>query len=317
MHRNNISCEDDVLVMNLGFPRVLIPKSLQKETLKQIHKGHWGIVRVKQFAKRYCILPGIDRDLEKYAQDYQIGISLLSPRFHTYFNRVHIDFLVPFKGFMWLIAVDANSYFPFVMKMNGFSTSNMVNALKSIFALEGIPKTLVSDNGPSPPYHTESNGQAKRFFQTFKNSISISMDAGRSLDDALFDFFISHRSTPIDGGATPELMHGRQMRCKLEACLSKPSTFEHQTSKFKKGQRLWVSMYDNPKKWIEGEIISDRQKTIAYKDGKRRIDQASKPSGIYQRSNKDLQELEKKLVQEPLRRSARLREESLKFHRGM
>ncbi|KII69456.1 Pol polyprotein [Thelohanellus kitauei] len=219
--------------------------------------------------------------------------------------------------------------------MNGFSTSNTANALVYSFALEGIPKTLVSGNGPqftsthfrdfrsdygiehvlSSPYHPESSGQAQRFVQTFKNSISRSMDGGRSLDDALFDFFISYRSPPIDGGTIPsELMHGRQMRCKLVACHSKPFMFEHQISKFKKGQCLW----------------SDRQKTIAYKDGKRRIDPAPKqvkarfPSIDNQEveveftsdQTKTVQEPDRMLIQEPLRRSTRLREKNLKFHRG-
>lgn len=55
INRNNISCEDSVLVMNRGFPRVIIPQKLKEPILRLIHKGHWGIVRGKQLARRYCI----------------------------------------------------------------------------------------------------------------------------------------------------------------------------------------------------------------------------------------------------------------------
>ncbi|KII72986.1 hypothetical protein RF11_08161 [Thelohanellus kitauei] len=63
-NRSSITLEDDILVLNTGFTRVVIPKYLQVDSLKIIHKGHWGIVRGKQLARRYCSWPEIDRDIE-------------------------------------------------------------------------------------------------------------------------------------------------------------------------------------------------------------------------------------------------------------
>ncbi|KII71023.1 hypothetical protein RF11_12603 [Thelohanellus kitauei] len=245
-HQNNISCEDDVLVMNLGFPRVVIPMSLQEETMKQIHEGHWGIVRAKRFAGRYYIGPCIDRNMEN--MDFTPW-----PKVSHTFDRVHIDFLGPFIGFMWLLTVEVYPQFLFILKMNVFSTN-------------GIPKTLDSDGGLefasthfrdfctefgiehvfSPPYHPESNGQAERIDARKTNALQV---GGLSLKD--LNVQTSHLE--IQKGHMP-----------LSKDVRQPEEM------------------DNGRNYQD-----DRNPTIAYIDGEIRNNPAPKPSEIDQRSNKD------------------------------
>lgn len=124
--------------------------------LKKIHEDHWGIVRAKQLARRYCIWQGIDQDIEKMLKACAACAknSKLTNRAYTSwpltsfpFEHVHVEFCGPFKDYVWLILMDSYSKFPFAVKMNGISTFQTITALRSIFALEGIPKTHVSDNG--------------------------------------------------------------------------------------------------------------------------------------------------------------------------
>ena len=59
------------------------------------------------------------------------------------------------------------------------------------------------------PYHPATNGQAERFIQTFKRSMS---KASLPVDDALQEFLMQYRRTPLDTGQSPsQLLHGRQI----------------------------------------------------------------------------------------------------------
>ena len=93
---------------------------------------------------------------------------------------------------MYLIVVDAYSKWPEVIRMSSStSTSETIKVLLSLFARHGLPNKLVSDNGPqftsdefkefmlncgilhikTAPYHPQTNGEAERFVQTFKNFV--------------------------------------------------------------------------------------------------------------------------------------------------
>jgi transposase InsO family protein len=63
-------------------------------------------------------------------------------------QRVHIDFAVPFLGTIFLIVVDAYSKWPEVVPMTTTSTTKTIEELRSMFARYGIPDQIVSDNGP-------------------------------------------------------------------------------------------------------------------------------------------------------------------------
>ncbi|KII72154.1 Retrovirus-related Pol polyprotein [Thelohanellus kitauei] len=185
------------------------------------------------------------------------------------------DFLGPFKGYIWLILVDAYSHFPFVVKMSGFSSLLTIAALKGIFAIEGLPETIVSDNGKqfvsaefanfcnrnnikrvlSPPYHPSSNGQAERFVQTFKSSINKQMADGTDLDEAVFECLLTYRSTPFDGELTPfELLHGRQARNFLASRIKAPKSYQWSDSEFSSNQRVWIREYNQKNRWLKGIV---------------------------------------------------------------
>ena len=92
---------------------------------------------------------------------------------------------------MFLIVVDDFSKWPEVVQMRTSTTIATIKELGRIFAQQGYPKVLVSDNGTqftakefqdycqrngiqhirSPPYQPHCNGQAERFVDTFKRTL--------------------------------------------------------------------------------------------------------------------------------------------------
>ena len=55
--------------------------------------------------------------------------------------------LFDYQGAQYLLVTDYYSKYPIVRKLNSITSAAIVNNLKSILAENGIPETLMSDNG--------------------------------------------------------------------------------------------------------------------------------------------------------------------------
>lgn len=156
--------------------------------------------RMKLLAKRHVWWIDIDNDIEKYArycepcqlnQDTPSKIKLASwPKTDHFFERIHIDFY-EYNDMMYLITVDTYSRWIDVQKMANTKAQKVIETLRTMFTYFGLPKSLVSDNGPpfnaqeiatfcnnnkikklnSPPYHPQSNGWAERAVRTIKKCL--------------------------------------------------------------------------------------------------------------------------------------------------
>lgn len=122
--------------------RVIIPYSLQKKILKQIHIGHPGIVRMKSIARSYVYWPNIDRHIEDLVRQCN-GCSsaakappkaLLSswPSALKPWSRIHVDYAGPFEGRMFLVVVDSFSKWPEIRihQQSTASATSCVNYLR-------------------------------------------------------------------------------------------------------------------------------------------------------------------------------------------
>ena len=135
--------------------RVIIPCKLRPQILKELHKGHPGIVRMKVLARSHVWWPNIDKDVEGCAKACQACHSNknappkapLCP-WRWPWNRIHLDFAGPVGGKMLLIVTDAHSKWPEVQVMTTTTASKTIEVLREMFARYGIPEYLVSDNGP-------------------------------------------------------------------------------------------------------------------------------------------------------------------------
>ena len=63
--------------------------------------------------------------------------------------RIHNDYAGPYKGEMFLVAMDAYSKWLEVHRMKSITSTATIERLREMFATHGIPATLVSDNGSS------------------------------------------------------------------------------------------------------------------------------------------------------------------------
>jgi hypothetical protein len=154
--RLELSLEDGVLVWGR---RVVIPKSLRSRILAILHDGHQGIVRMKLRARSYVWWPGIDEQLELLASE--CSQCLVTRNFPAVlkdskwltpdasWEMLHTDFDGPVDPGrkMLLVLADASTKWPEIFVMDTTTSGRTIEALQTLFANFGIPKTLVSDNG--------------------------------------------------------------------------------------------------------------------------------------------------------------------------
>ncbi|XP_037813440.1 uncharacterized protein K02A2.6-like [Lucilia sericata] len=287
-HRNSLTFNGDVIILQNNYNRVVIPKHLRKRIIQLLHQGHWGIVRMKQIARRYCWWPKIDDDIAKLVSSCQACYSHSTnppkqfspwPKATLPWQRIHLDYAGPFEKNMWLIVVDSFSQFPYVIKMENTTTISTIKALQNIFSIEGLPETIVTDNGTqftsndfkvfcqvhgiehltTAPFHPSSNGNAERFVRTFKTSIKKQLTDGSSLQASVLAYITTYRTSPNSCGKSPaELLHGRQPRTLL-SLLSPTSTHTSCSDTLKPpikiNDNVLCRNFWEGDKWIPGKII--------------------------------------------------------------
>ena len=149
---------------------------------------------MKGVARAHVWWPGVNGDFEQTVHNCEACQSNRKapptsplhpwPWAQTPWERVHIDYAGPLFDYMYLVVVNNHSKWIEVVPMKSTTTVKTLEVLRSLFARYGLPKQLVSDNGPqftSQEFeecmrvngirHIKINGEAERFVQTFKRSL--------------------------------------------------------------------------------------------------------------------------------------------------
>ena len=215
-------------------------------------------------------------------------------------QRLHVDYAGPFKGKMWLLLIDAFSKWPEIHEMNSTTAEATISKLKQIFAAQGRPERIISDNGPQftasqfdefckfrgivhstiAPYHPRSNGEVERLVETFKTSIEkANPSTEQQLQDGVINFLARYRATPhtVTGQTPSKMLNSRRIRTRLDllhpnhdqmkrARVRQEDHYNAGTKarQFTMGDLVWARNFRGRERWIPG-IIKERIGNVMYK----------------------------------------------------
>ena len=295
--KNELSVLDGCV---LWASRVIVPPQGRQLVLEELHESHPGISKMKALARCYIWWPGMDAQIEELVKTCHVcQESRPTPAaapLHPWewpsqpWSRIHLDYAGPFLGHMFLIIIDAHSKWMDVHLMQSISAAKTIEKLRIVFANHGLPRKVVTDNGPSytseefrtfmsnngivhvttAPYHPSSNGLAERAVQTFKQGLK--RTPGSSIQERVSKFLFNYRITPhtTNGVSPATLLMGRRLRSRLDRLFPDLSdTVQSQQSKqaqqhdstkplrtFKIGDRVYVKDFSTtPITWIPGKVV--------------------------------------------------------------
>ena len=294
--KTELSLQDGCI---LWGTRVIVPPPGRKGVLQELHETHPGVSRMKSLARCYIWWPKMDADIAEMVRAcntcQESRPSPAAAPLHPWvwpekpWSRLHIDFAGPYMGSMYLVLVDAHSKWMEVVMMKNITTASTIEKLRIIFATHGLPRKIVTDNGPSftshqfkefmskngilhitsAPYHPSTNGLAERAVQSFKQGIK--RTPGDSIQDRLSRYLFKYRVTPHTTTGIPpaELLMGRRLTCRLDLlhpelqqkvqAQQMKQKCDHDNSKalrvFQAGDLVFAQNFaDLPPKWLPGRI---------------------------------------------------------------
>ncbi|CAC5412765.1 unnamed protein product [Mytilus coruscus] len=204
-------------------------------------------------------------------------------------SRIHIDYAGPLYGKMFLVCVDAHSKYLDVHVVNSATSANTIEKLRTMFAIHGLPESIVSDNGTpfasqefqdfvqrngikhirSTPYQPSTNGLAERAVQTLKEGMKKVTEG--SIETRMAKFLFTYRLTPhaTTAIAPAEMLMGRRPRSLLD--LTYPNINSRvqqkqqrqkqshdktaQVRNFNVGDSVYILSHNREAKWITGTLI--------------------------------------------------------------
>ena len=236
--RDELSTDNGLL---LKGPCIVIPNSLKEEYLHRLHEGHLSVNKTWENAKEHLYWPGMDADISDYHKRCQECIKRsrmpkepLQP--HDIpagpWLKLGMDYF-NFNGTQYVLISGYFSKFPYMFKAKTNFWS-LRDHLINLFAIEGYPDEIVTDNGPpfssqefnrflsklgitrttSSPLYPRSNGSVERMVQTVKTLLSKNSNTW-SFQEVLADLRATRIGTGLPSPA--EILHGRNPATK-EAC---------------------------------------------------------------------------------------------------
>jgi len=233
--RGLLSVVDGVLTYG---DRIVIPPNLCHDVLTKPHESHQGISKCREMANTTIWWPCKGRDIKNFVMDCLICTEHRPTQSHepllptilpgrprekigTNFFLVQEEKLP--RGSRLLFAVDRNKASNINIKQG-----SVFGRLKDVFAMHGIPDTLISDNGPqfiaqefakfahhygfqhntASPYYPQANGAAEATVKIAKKIVS--QEDG---DIAPLNYRNTpHSSTQI---SSANALFGRQVKSKV------------------------------------------------------------------------------------------------------
>ena len=271
--------------------RVVIPKSLRKFLLDELHCTHPGISRMKALARIHLWYPKINADIEdlaKHCNDcMRTSNSPNTTPPHPWewttkpMQRIHLDFFGPFYEHQVLVMVDAYSGWIEAQVIKKIDSTSTIKILSKWLSQFGIPLQIVTDNGSqftsakfasfvkqsgithitTPAYHQSSNGIAERAVQTVKRGLRKNNVKSEGFQETIDNYLMFYRATPNQSGFSPsELFLGRRVTTILDLIKPVERKSEPEVNgrnrKLKANDKvLMKNEHRGTNKWIKGQVI--------------------------------------------------------------
>ena len=155
--RDELSIDDGIL---LKGTRIIVPSSLTKQFMQDLHMGHLGVTKCRLRAKSSVYWPNIDQDVEEFIRSCDMCQRNLASQAPEQLMPIASDLpnipwhtlgtdLFTHDGENYLIISDYFSKYPVIERLGNDSSSHKIASITSKFiGMFGIPHTIISDNGP-------------------------------------------------------------------------------------------------------------------------------------------------------------------------
>ncbi|PAA65473.1 hypothetical protein BOX15_Mlig032217g3 [Macrostomum lignano] len=239
--REALSVEDGLVIHGT---RIVPPPILRRRILEAAHdEVHPSADNTKAHISKEFWWPGLDREVRTFVErcpqcsetrpvlQWKIDIW---PAESEPWARVHMDHCEISGVGLLLLLSDSYSGWPEAIQVPDRSAESVLRVLRAVFARNGVPQTLVSDNAPefksekvsqwlrsigcrelhTPPYHPASNGQAERLVRIIKDGLR-AWTKVVPFDHFLQKLLLTIRTSRPSGNraASPDiLMWGRRLR---------------------------------------------------------------------------------------------------------
>lgn len=235
--------------------RVVPPSTLVSRFIMMAHESHPGIVRTKQRLREQYWWPGMDEDVENCIRSCAVckasdksaktAVAPLQPVQwpEKPWEKLGMDIVGPMERAppecrFAVTVIDYHSKWPEVFFVSSITSQSVTKVLLELFAREGYPKSVVTDNGRqfmstqfegflqdrgiehcvASLYYPQCNGQIERFNRVLKEYIQVAALERRPLKEAILEYLSIYRATPhATTGMSPAfLLHGRRPRTRLD-----------------------------------------------------------------------------------------------------
>ncbi|XP_049875309.1 uncharacterized protein K02A2.6-like [Pectinophora gossypiella] len=277
--------------------QIVIPQKKRKEVLEKVHYAHLGTEKCKQLARKTLFWPNMSKEIEDLVTNCDACKSFQNQ------NRKEpmIEKEIPYKAWQILstdifflyrvphiITVDAYSKFVEIKKLDNLSAGCVIDNLKEIFSVHGIPNILYSDSGTQytcqdfknfsagwnfehkivSPKHHQGNGLAERYIQTVKRTLKKLIYDQKDIYLGL----LIYRNTPILGnGKTPtELLFNRNVRTIIpsftynnsSATINEEKMYRQELEKRQKNQKIYYDQGSRKLSDLEkGDVVKIQDET--------------------------------------------------------
>ena len=232
-YREDLSMENGLITKGA---RLIIPSTLRRKVLEQIHEGHLGIEKCMLKARDSVFWPGISNDIRETVE--KCGICQASSRAAKPVGNVsdvppHTWHTLGTDLFYWnkidyLVIGDYFSKYLIVRRLPNSSSHAVIKELGLVFTELGRPFVIRSDNGPcysfrefhnflsfyqvdhitTNPHYPQSNGFAEALVGIAKKLMEKSVKEGKPWNYGL----LQYRTTPISSTLPSplEMLKGRR-----------------------------------------------------------------------------------------------------------